>query len=120
MDDLISREITIKVLESKKKGFKDCISKEEVKLNREWNKAIDECISELQNQPIAYDVDKVVEEIEEVLQDLNVLEIMCHFDSDSAIQSDLDNFLQAIKNEIMRRLKAGYNACIDEILGGGE
>lgn len=35
---------TIKVLESKKKGFKDCISKQEVQLNREWNKAIEACI----------------------------------------------------------------------------
>ena len=42
MDGLISRIINI--LESQKKGFKDCISKQEVQLNREWNKAIEACI----------------------------------------------------------------------------
>lgn len=66
MDDLINKSKAIKVLESKKKGFENCISKKEVQLNREWNKAVDECISELQNQPIAYDVDKVCEKLNEM------------------------------------------------------
>ena len=44
MSDFISKSITIAALESKKKGFEDCASREEVHLNKEWNKAIDECI----------------------------------------------------------------------------
>lgn len=35
----------IKELETKKKNYDDCFSKEEAKLIKEWNKAIDECIS---------------------------------------------------------------------------
>jgi hypothetical protein len=35
----------IKELETKKKNFYDCFSNEEARLIKEWNKAIDECIS---------------------------------------------------------------------------
>lgn len=35
----------IKELELKKKDFRECISDKETRLVREWNKAIDECIS---------------------------------------------------------------------------
>lgn len=44
MDELISRRAVVNALESKKKGFEDCASSKEVKLNKEWNKAVDECI----------------------------------------------------------------------------
>ena len=45
MEDYIRRSTTIAALESKKKGFEDCASSEEVQLNKEWNKAVDECIA---------------------------------------------------------------------------
>lgn len=102
MDDLISRA---QMSEAIKDYLKGLITKgiHEVEIT-EFNVDVQNII---EAQPKAYNVDKVVEQINEVLQDLNVLEIMCHLDSDSTIQNDLDNFLQAIKNEISRRLKAG-------------
>ena len=39
----------LKELESKKKGFEECAAAEEVKLNKEWNKAVDECIKVVKN-----------------------------------------------------------------------
>ncbi len=95
MDDLIRREDAMQ-------RFSD-----EVNQSRKDHIHINTIKRLLDDVDVAYNVDKVVEQIEEVLQDLNVLEIMCHLDSDSTIQNDLDNFLQAIKNEISRRLKAG-------------
>ena len=58
-------------------------------------------------QPTAYNVDKVVEELEETLQDLNVLEILSHFDPDSTIQTNLNRFLEANKNELLRIVRKG-------------
>lgn len=83
MSDLISKSTTIKALESKKKGFKDCISKEEVQLNKEWNKAVDECISEIQMLPTAYNVDKVVEQ-------LNVLHDLVNLNQKLAVSQSID------------------------------
>ena len=45
MEDYIKKSTTIAALESKKKGFEDCASSEEVHLNKEWNEAVDECIA---------------------------------------------------------------------------
>lgn len=56
----------------------------------------------IQKQPTTYDVDKVVEELKETMQDLNVIEILSHIDFDSTIQSGLDNFLKAYNSELLR------------------
>lgn len=67
----------------------------------------DELIEMIKEQPTAYNVDKVVEELEETLQDLNVLEILSHFDPDSTIQTNLNRFLEANKNELLRIVRKG-------------
>ena len=72
-------------------------------------------INEIINiQPIAFDTEKVVEQLENVIQDLNVIEVISHIDFDSTIQTSLENFLNAFKSEIMRIVK--NNACIDKLL----
>ena len=53
----------------------------------------------------AYDVNKVVEELEETMQDLNVIEILSHIDLDSTIQIGLDNFLKSYNSELLRIVK---------------
>ena len=72
----------------------------------------------LVKEPTAFDTEKVVEQLENVLQDLNVIEVIDHIDFDSTIQTSLENFLNAFKSEIMRIVK--NNACIDELLKGEE
>ena len=61
----------------------------------------------ISEQPTAYDMDKVVEELEETMQDLSVIEIFSHIDFDSTIQSGLDNFLKAYNSELLRIVKHG-------------
>ena len=68
----------------------------------------------IENQPTAFDTEKVVEQLNNVLQDLNVIEVIDHIVFDSTIQTSLENFLNAFKSEIMRIVK--NNACIDELL----
>ena len=63
----------------------------------------------IDNMPTAYDVEKVVAETENVLQDLNVIEIMSHFEADKTIQKPLENFLSSFKEEIKRIIKNGGN-----------
>ena len=53
----------------------------------------------------AYDVEKIVEELEETMQDLSVIEVFSHIDFDSTIQSGLDNFLKAYNSELLRIVK---------------
>ena len=72
----------------------------------------------IENQPTAFDTEKVVEQLNNVLQDLNVIEVIDHIVFDSTIQTSLENFLNAFKSEIMRIVK--NNACIDELLKGEE
>ena len=72
----------------------------------------------IKEQPTAFDTEKVVEQLDNVLQDLNVIEVIDHIDFDSTIQTSLENFLNAFKSEIMRIVK--NNACIDELLKGEE
>ena len=72
----------------------------------------------IDNQPTAFDTEKVVEQLDNVLQDLNVIEVIDHIVFDSTIQTSLENFLNAFKSEIMRIVK--NNACIDELLKGEE
>ena len=60
-----------------------------------------------ENSRKAYDVDKVVEELKEVMQDLSVIEIFSHIDFDSTIQSGLDNFLKAYNSELLRIVMQG-------------
>ena len=72
----------------------------------------------IDNQPTAFDTEKVVEQLNNVLQDLNVIEVIDHIVFDSTIQTSLENFLNAFKSEIMRIVK--NNACIDELLKGEE
>ena len=95
MSDLISRSELLKRLE-------------------EWNTS-DKTDKALYNfalhriieQPTAYDVGKVVVELEETMQDLSVIEIFSHIDFDSTIQSGLDNFLKAYNSELLRIVKQG-------------
>ena len=54
-----------------------------------------------------YDVEKVVEELDETMQDLSVIEIFSHIDFDRTIQSGLDNFLKAYNSELLRIVKNG-------------
>ena len=54
-----------------------------------------------------YDLDKVVEELKETMQDLNVIEILSHIDFDSTIQSGLYNFLKSYNSELLRIVKQG-------------
>ena len=57
--------------------------------------------------PTAYSVNKVVEELEETMQDLNVIEILSHIDFDRTIQIGLDNFLKSYNSELLRIVKHG-------------
>ena len=61
----------------------------------------------IDNMPTAYDVEKVISETENVLQDLNVVEIMSHFEADKTIQKSLENFLNSFKTEVNRIIKSG-------------
>lgn len=63
-------------------------------------KAFDESVQ-------ADDIGKVVEQLDNVLQDLNVIEVIDHIDFDSTIQTSLDRFLNAIRNEILNIVKKG-------------
>ena len=65
-------------------------------------------INEIINiQPIVFDTEKVVEQLDNVLQDLNVIEILSQFDPDSTIQTSLDRFLNAVRNEVLNIVKKG-------------
>ena len=68
---------------------------------------IDRCINFAQTEPIAFDVDKVVDELEKTMQDLSVIEVFSHIDFDSTIQSSLDEFLKAYNSELLRIIKQG-------------
>ena len=70
-----------------------------------------------------YDVEKVVEELDETMQDLSVIEIFSHIDFDSTIQSGLDNFLKAYNSELLRIVKQGDvsdDVCEWEHISDGE
>lgn len=94
---------------------------------RFWNILFDEaCVEGKQAERIktelekivAFDTEKVVEQLDNVLQDLNVIEVISHIDFDSTIQTSLENFLNAFKSEIIRIVK--NNDCIDELLADKE
>ena len=95
MSDLISRSELIKFFE------------EHMRTAEDFREIIINIIPTIKNQPTAYDVDKVVEELKEVMQDLSVIEILSHIDFDSTIQSGLDNFLKAYNSELLRIVKHG-------------
>ena len=61
----------------------------------------------IHNAPTAYDLDKVVEELEILMKDLNVIEIISHIDFDSTIQSSLNNFLKSFSNKAIEIVKQG-------------
>ena len=69
--------------------------------------AIKQCIEAVEEQQTAYDIDKVVEELEETMQDLSVIEILSHIDFDNTIQIGLDNFLKSYNSELLRIVKQG-------------
>ena len=97
MSDLISRKKVIDILE-KEKSLR-CSYDADITIF-----SIEKGIREL---PTSYSVDKVVEELEETMQDLSVIEIFSHIDFDSTIQSGLDNFLKAYNSELLRIVKQG-------------
>ena len=103
MNDLISRSELIKFF------------KEHMRTAKDFREIIINIIPTIKNQPTAYDIDKVVEELKEVMQDLSVIEILSHIDFDSTIQSGLDNFLKAYNSELLRIVKHG---CVsDDVCG---
>lgn len=112
MSDLISRSEMIRAIEEHYINL----------TNDNVPRSIPDFYSEMQklvyNQPTAFDTEKVVEQLNNVLQDLNVIEVISHIDFDSTIQTSLENFLNAFKSEIIRIVK--NNACIDELLKGEE
>ncbi len=90
MSDLISRSELIKFF------------KEHIRTAKDFREIIINIIPTIENQPTAYDVDKVVEELEKTMQDLNAIEVLSHIDFDSTIQNGLDNFLKAYNSELLR------------------
>ena len=106
MSDLISRSEAIKLL---RKNMSNDIQDQIITENN---------INLIESLPTAFDTERVVEQLENVIQDLNVIEVISHIDFDSTIQTSLENFLNAFKSEIMRIVK--NNACIDELLKGEE
>ena len=50
-------------------------------------------------------LEKIIEKQEELFQDLNVIEVLSHVDSDITIQNSLENFLKAITNEAIEIVK---------------
>ena len=95
MNDLISRSELIKFF------------KEHIRTAKDFREIIINIIPTIENQPTAYDVDKVVDELEKTMQDLSVIEVFSHIDFDSTIQSSLDNFLKAYNSELLRMIKQG-------------
>ena len=113
MSDLISRKKVIDILE-KEKSLR-CSYDADITIF-----SIERCIREL---PTAYLVDKVVEELDETMQDLSVIEIFSHIDFDSTIQSGLDNFLKAYNSELLRIVKQGDvsdDVCEWKLVSDGE
>ena len=77
----------------------------------------------ISEQPTAYDVGKVVVELDETMQDLSVIEVFSHIDFDRTIQSGLDNFLKAYNSELLRIVKNGGvddDVCEWKHISGGE
>ena len=66
-----------------------------------------EILTTIMEQPTAYDLGKVVEELEALMQDLNVVEIISHIDFDSTIQSSLNSFLKSFSNKAIEIVKQG-------------
>ena len=97
MNDLIRREDVIKLVNQFVFGLCKAQNDEVIKI---FNKYVEKI-------PTSYDIDKVVEKLEEVMQDLSVIEIFSHIDFDSTIQSGLDNFLKAYNSELLRIVKQG-------------
>ena len=77
----------------------------------------------ISEQPTAYDVGKVVVELDETMQDLSVIEVFSHIDFYRTIQSGLDNFLKAYNSELLRIVKNGGvddDVCEWKHISGGE
>ena len=107
MSDLISRNELIDAL---KVHFDSCFREDGELLYSDHICTSDDVvdlINLVENQPTAYDIGKVVEELEETMQDLNVIEILSHIDFDSTIQSGLYNFLKSYNSELLRIVKQG-------------
>lgn len=68
---------------------------------------VDFIVGLIEKQHTAFDTEKVVEQLNNVLQDLNVIEILSQFDPDSTIQTSLDRFLNAVRNELLNTVKKG-------------
>ena len=114
MSDLISRSMykskLIKALDVLDKDYREAILNEDNDLIlaiQNQQSAYMIALRLLDNEPTAYNIDKVVEELKEAMQDLSVIEILSHIDFDSTIQSGLDNFLKAYNSELLRIVKHG-------------
>ncbi len=98
-NDLISRSELIEILTKYQFGaIKNDTQREYIK---------ETVLQFVRTMPTAYDVEKVVEETDKVLADLNVVEILSHFETDKTIQKSLCDFLCAFKDEISRLIRNG-------------
>ena len=112
MSDLISRSEykskLVKALDVLNKEYREALLNEDNDLIlaiQNQQSAYMIALRLLDNEPTAYDIDKVVEELKEAMQDLSVIEILSHIDFDSTIQNSLENFLKAITNEAIEIVK---------------
>ena len=112
MSDLISRSMykskLLKALDVLNKEYREAILNEDNDLIlaiQNQQSAYMIALRLLDNEPTAYNIDKVVEELKEAMQDLSVIEILSHIDFDSTIQNSLENFLKAITNEAIEIVK---------------
>lgn len=112
--DLISKDQVLNLIHEKYLHFRE---KSQVKIDEGHIEIIKEYESvaivlkflhdEIKKMSTAYDVEKVVEETDKVLADLNVVEVLSHFEPDKTIQMPLSNFLCAFKDEIGRLIRNG-------------
>ena len=111
MSDLISRSELLKTMDTWDKFGYDKHNRL-IKIDRTDEEYVpyvhyEDMVKCVNGMPTAYSVDKVVEELEETMQDLNVIEILSHIDFDRTIQIGLDNFLKSYNSELLRIVKQG-------------
>ena len=100
---LIDADELIKAIENHKTN----VASESGFANEIYALAHEHIIDVITIQPTVFDTEKVVEQLNNVLQDLNVIEILSQFDQDSTIQTSLDRFLNANINEVLNIVKKG-------------
>lgn len=127
MSDLISRSELLKAMDTWDKFGCDCHSglvRIDNTNNEEYVPFVhyEDMVNCVKNMPTAYEIDRVVEELQRTMQDLNVIEVLSHIDFDSTIQNSLENFLKAITNEAIEIVKqeaekrnSGWISCSERL-----